>query len=72
MFDVTEVYKDFFIPLYDEVAELGNFDGKYYMVPWASGPSGLVYNTNYLKNENLPNTTDELIKLVDDIKSNKI
>lgn len=44
-------------------------DGKYYNVPYVSGYTGLTYNEDILKDYYIPNTTDELIALVNELVS---
>ncbi|NMA05013.1 MAG: extracellular solute-binding protein [Acholeplasmataceae bacterium] len=47
---------------------------KHYVFPWASGPCGLIANIDVLDhiygagNYKLPNTTDELLEMMEDIK----
>lgn len=44
-------------------------DGKYYMLPWAGGMGGLVYNKDMFEENGweIPRTTDELFELCDTI-----
>ncbi len=70
--DISDVYALFENPLREEFAQMGSYNGKYYTVPWASGPCGLVYRTDMLPEEKIPNTTDELVRLCQDIKDGKI
>lgn len=70
--DISDVYEEFENPLREEFAQVGLYNGKYYMVPWASGPCGIVYNTQLLPDDLVPNTTDELIQLCRDICGGKI
>lgn len=70
--DISDVYENFENPLREEFADMGKYNDKYYMVPWASGPCGLVYNTELLPDLLVPNTTDELIQLCKDIKAGNV
>lgn len=70
--DISDVYKEFENPLQSAFSEIGKYKGNYYMVPWASGPCGLVYNTDMLKENDVPKTTEELLQLCRDIKSGTI
>ncbi len=47
------------------------FEGKQYTLPWAQGAEGIVYNAKLFEQYNLkvPNTTDELIALCQQIKT---
>ncbi len=47
------------------------FDGKQHTLPWATGLEGILYNENLMKQYNLelPNTTDEMFALFDQIKT---
>ena len=60
--------------LIDGVAEYYRTDGKYYHFNWAVGVMGILYNEKQWKpNWQLPRTTDELIEVCEQIKSeNKI
>lgn len=51
-----------------------NIDGRYYGLPWGSDIMGVVRNLNVwnklgLKDEDVPNTTDEMFALCDKVKS---
>lgn len=70
--DISDVYASFENPLQSEFEQVGKYRDKYYMVPWASGPCGLVYNTDMLPEERVPNTSSELLQLCKDIKSGAI
>ena len=46
-------------------------DGHYYYVPFASGWGGLTYNADIMADYFIPNTTNQLIELVDELVSDK-
>lgn len=56
-----------------DYSSLYSHDGKYYATPWASGMVGLIYNTKIFGNTwALPRTTNELLKLMADMKKAEI
>ena len=48
------------------------YKDKYYSISWVYGACGIMYNANYLSEENEPKTTKQFIKLVQDIAGGKI
>lgn len=70
--DLSDVYSEFENPLREEFRDYGKYKDGYYMMPWASGPSGLVYNTDMLTSSKVPKTSSELLNLAKDIKAGNI
>ncbi len=60
--------KDFIEPA---ILNYGNVNGKYYAVPWSTGPSGIIYNVDMFEKYqwNIPTTYDELVSLCAKIKT---
>ena len=55
--------------------EYAKYSGKAYTLPWAYGPGGLIFNKDFFDAHpeyKIPNTTDELIKLVQTIYDNHV
>lgn len=81
--DLTDVYnaviegegvtvKDKMFDDYERYYNVGSADNdKYYQFPWASGIGGITYNFNMFEENGwkIPNTTDELFALCEDIVS---
>lgn len=70
------LFKDKMIPSYLQSSAYitGNVSSEprsYYQVNWASGMTGVIYNADKLKalGKNVPNTTDEFVKIMQDVKS---
>ncbi len=60
--------------LSDDMKDYYNFDGHYYGMPWTSGFMGItrnvtIWNAMGYTDDNIPNTTDELMSLCDEIYS---
>ena len=77
--DLTELYNS---PVYGEetlykdkllkqCVDRNEFNGKYYATNWGGGPLGFIYNINFFKENGwkIPNTTNELISLIAEIKA---
>jgi len=56
------------------IAEYGNIQGKYWIVPWADGATGLVYNAQMFEDNgwSVPTTMKELDELLPEIKAKGI
>ena len=70
--DISDVYENLENPLIEEFRDIGYHNGGYYMIPWANGPCGLVYNTTMLPEDKVPNTSLELLNLCKDIVAGNI
>ena len=55
--------------LFDLYRECLNVNGTYYQIPYAVGSYGLVYNNDYISDDEIPVTTEELKALCADLKS---
>ena len=55
--------------LFDLYRECLNYKGSYYQIPYAVGTYGIVYNSDYISDSEVPVTTDELIALCANLKS---
>lgn len=64
----TTLYKD---KLNQECVRMNEFNGKYYSSNWGGGPVGFLYNAKFFTDNGWekPNTTDELIALIAEIKA---
>lgn len=47
-------------------------DGNYYNLPSYVGAYGMAYNVNYISEEDIPVTTDEMLELCDTLRGNNI
>ena len=50
--------------LYQGIEDYSYYKGKQYFIPWAGGPGGFVYNADILKDEDVPKTTNQLMKVL--------
>lgn len=48
------------------------YNNKYYSISWVYGACGIMYNANYLSEEDEPKTTKQFISLVKDIAGGKV
>jgi N-acetylglucosamine transport system substrate-binding protein len=74
--DITDIYnkqisgKGLLQSLLPEMQSFGKLDNSYYVIPWTSGVSSLIYNADMFEKNSwqLPTTTKELLNLLPIIK----
>lgn len=75
--DITDVYnykwageeRSIGEKMQESFREYLKIDDSYYFISWGVCAYGLLYNTEYISDEELPNTTDELIELAKKLKN---
>ena len=70
--DISDVISEFENPLRAELNDIISYKNGQWLVPWAYDPCGFIYNTDLLPSDKIPVTTDELLKLSQEIADGKI